>query len=101
MSGIKRYHWNGDESKNGEVVKFSDHVDEVAKCAINVEKVRGYEVAPLQAEIARLCAEVDAYKSLVSGIVDNRHKCFIPTDDPNSPTFNWDARADAAMGADA
>lgn len=54
MSGIKRYHWNGDEAKNGDVVKFSDHVDEVAKCAINVEKVRGYEVAPLQAEIARL-----------------------------------------------
>lgn len=52
-------------------------------------------------EADRLRAEVDAYKSLVRGIVDNRHKCFIPTDEPNSPTFNWDERADAAMGASA
>lgn len=30
---------------------------------------------------------------LVNAILDNRSACFIPTTDPNSPTFDWDERA--------
>ncbi|WP_447898028.1 hypothetical protein [Stenotrophomonas sepilia] len=83
MSEITRFSWNGlygmEELPDGDYVLHSEH----------------------EAEVARLRAEVEAYKSLVCGIVYNRHKCFIPTDDPHSSTFNWDERADAAMGASA
>lgn len=54
-----------------------------------------------QEEIDRLRDELDKCKSLVNGILDNRHKCFIPTDDPSSPTFNWDERANAVIGESA
>jgi len=31
--------------------------------------------------------------ALVNAIVAGRAHCFIPTDDPSRPTFNWDERA--------
>lgn len=111
MSEITRFSWNGlygmEELPDGDYVLHSDHEAEVARLRAELQNAAkaALDAVALSCEKEReadaLRAEVDAYKSLVRGIVDNRHKCFIPTDDPNSPTFNWDERADAAMGASA
>jgi hypothetical protein len=85
----------------GQYVLHSEYERVVASLAARAMEQIDSINAVHEAEVARLRAEVEAYKSLVCGIVYNRHKCFIPTDDPNSPTFNWDDRADAAMGASA
>lgn len=46
-------------------------------------------------------AERDALRELVSAIMDNRGKCFIPTLGTDTPDglLNWDERARAALAA--
>lgn len=45
-------------------------------------------------DLTERCERLEA---LVRAIVRGRGHCFIPTDDPSRPTFNWDERADAAL----
>ncbi|OBU59220.1 hypothetical protein [Stenotrophomonas maltophilia] len=40
MGRIKRYHWNGDQSRTGELVLHSDHEAEVARLRAEVEGLR-------------------------------------------------------------
>lgn len=40
MSGIKRYHWNGDEIRNGDLVKFVDHAAEIARLRAEADSLR-------------------------------------------------------------
>jgi hypothetical protein len=42
MSKIKRYHWNGDESRGGEIVLDSDHEAEVARLRAEVERLSSF-----------------------------------------------------------
>lgn len=62
MSGIKRIGWHGvhgmQDDANGDYVLHSDHEAEVARLRAEVEKIRGYEVAPLEAKVAGLRAEL-------------------------------------------
>lgn len=89
---------------DGAFVRTSDHEAEVVGLRAELQNAAkaALDATALACEKEReadaIRAELEEYKSLVRGIVDNRHKCFIPTDDPNSPTFNWDERADSAMG---
>mgnify|MGYP003575003263 CR=1 FL=1 len=46
---------------------------------------------------ARLIAAAPELLQLVRAIVDGRSACFIPTDDPSKPTFDWDELASAAI----
>lgn len=87
MSGIKRWDWvnqmvRGDDG--GRFVKYADHEAEVARLRAEVEKVRGYEVAPLEEQIAKLVAENGFLRQMVR---DANH--------------NQDFDFDAAMGASA
>jgi hypothetical protein len=48
-------------------------------------------------EHAALAERCERLEALVRAVVSGRSHCFIPTDDPSRPTFNWDERADAAL----
>lgn len=90
MSGIKRYNWNGNESSCGHVVLFTDHAAEIARLRAELEKVRGYEVAPLEAKVAELRAEADALR------VENEFLRQMVRDSNHNQDFDFKA----AMGAD-
>lgn len=55
----------------------------------------------LRTRLAAVEAERDALRELVSAIMDNRGKCFIPTLGTDTPDglLNWDERARAALAA--
>lgn len=114
MSGIKRYSWSTDMMEkwdDGDYVLHSDHEAEVARLRAELEKVRGYEVAPLEAKVAELLAEVEKYredaeryrwvrdpsskvaKGAVGITLDYANKCYFLSE--------ADAAIDAAMGASA
>lgn len=81
------------------LMKISDHEAEVARLRAEVEKVRGYEVAPLEAKVAELRAEVEAYRK------DAKRYLFI-RNEKNHALTRWrrkslDDLVDAAMGASA
>ena len=44
-----------------------------------------------------LAAECDVLRALVNAIVENRSKCFIPTEGGPDALLEWDERADAAL----
>lgn len=65
MEGIRRFDhvsYGMVSDPNGEYIFHSDHEAEVARLHAEVEKVRGYDVAPLEAKVAELRAEVEAYR---------------------------------------
>lgn len=54
MSNIKRYHWNGDESRSGEFVLHTDHEAEVARLRAMAQEQGvkdGNEISRLRAEL--------------------------------------------------
>ncbi len=56
-SKIKRYHWNGDESRGGEIVLHSDHEAEVARLRAMAQEQGvkdGNEITRLRAEVEHL-----------------------------------------------
>lgn len=59
----------------GEYVEYDDHVAIVRQLAEQRAELLG----------------------LVDAITRGRAHCFIPTDDPSRPTFNWDERAEVAI----
>lgn len=72
------------EGEWGDYVKTVDHEAEVARLRAEVEKVRGYEVAPLEAKLAELRNENEFLRKMVR-------------DANNNQDFDFDA----AMGASA
>lgn len=44
-------------------------------------------------------ADFRAVVDCLRAIVENRSRCFIPTSEPDMPTFNWDEKAAAALAS--
>ena len=63
----------------------------------NEADVRAHVEAYAEKRSRQLAEERAELLVLVREIVEGRGHCFIPTDDPSRPTFNWDERADAAI----
>ncbi len=48
-------------------------------------------------DYAALAERCERLEELVQSVVRGRSHCFIPTDDPSRPTFNWDERAGSIL----
>lgn len=71
MSGIKRYEHSHVETRffedpEGNYVLHTDHAAQIARLRAEVEKVRGYEVAPLEAKVAELRDEVEVLRNALT-----------------------------------
>lgn len=84
MNGFGEFHIWMEQDAEGGYVKFEDHEAEVARLRAEVEKERGYEVAPLEAKLAELRNENEFLRQMIR---DANH--------------NQDFDFDAAMGASA
>lgn len=84
MSGIKRYAWNGDSARSGELVLHSDHEAEVARLRAEVEAYRK------DAERYRWLRNADNYPNQIGGFWN----CLGETSEPEE----MDEAIDAAMG---
>lgn len=110
MSRIKRIGWHGvhgmQDDANGDYVLHSDHEAEVARLRAELEKVRGYEVAPLEAKVAELLAEVEAYRKDAERYRWLRDQPWRDNEELE-PVIRlqlnalWDDKIDAVMGASA
>lgn len=67
MSKIKRYRWNGDESRSGEIVLHSDHEAEVARLRADLKSAykAALDAVALSREKER---EADALRAEVEGL---------------------------------
>ncbi|WP_442256113.1 hypothetical protein ACS0OT_07155 [Stenotrophomonas maltophilia group sp. RY12688] len=124
MERIKRYHWNGDQSRTGELVLHSDHEAELARLRADLEgymmgavaearevDARGEEIKRLRAElqnaakaaldaVALACEkerEADALRVKAERYDWIRRNAVL--DGANGDQF--DSEIDEAMGADA
>ncbi|WP_439448676.1 hypothetical protein [Stenotrophomonas sp. ATs4] len=71
---IKRYDSNDgcEIADDGPYVLHSDHEAEVARLRAEVEKVLGYEVAPLEEKVAERRAEVEGLKQVKEIVAKTR-----------------------------
>ena len=75
---------------------------EIARLRAEVEKVRGYEVAPLEAKVAELRAEVDGLRTALEVIaVGDSRTPHIDAAQALLRSGYWIDEIDAAMGASA
>lgn len=119
MSGIKRYHWNGDEVRNGDLVKFVDHAAEIARLRAELDNAAAAAVRNMslacekEREADSLRIDAMRYRWLRNEAhkVDEMSPAVLlaeaafPVDNCHTAGFVFgdelDEQVDAAMGADA
>ncbi len=94
------------QEADGDYVLHSDHEAEVARLRAELEKVRGYEVAPLEAKVAELLAEVEMLRKDAERYRWLRDTPWFDNYEIRSVIAHqqnalWDKTIDAAMGASA
>lgn len=112
MSGIKRYHWNGDESAWGAAVLYTDHAAEIARLRAELEKAAAAALANMslacqkerEADALRVDAERYRWLRDQAAWTDARNPCAYSEQEDGQLrciTAGLDEAVDKAMGADA